>query len=169
MTLLPLFSASVTIQVHVYAALLAVALLPITLFRRRRDRVHKIAGYVWVLAMLTTALSSFWINGIRMVGPFSPIHLLSAMTLVNVVWSIIEVRRGNIAAHQTILRATAFWALGVAGMFTLLPGRLMGQVLFGQDQVAGFIAVFTLAVLLIARFGMPRFSTGLRREGRAAG
>lgn len=159
MSLTPLLSASPLIQLHVCAALLSVALLPWTLFRRRRDRVHKRAGYVWLLAMLVTALSSFWIHSIRLFGPFSPIHVLSAVTLVNLGWALWEVRRRNIKAHERILKATAFWALGVAGLFTLLPGRLMSQVLFGQAQLVGFVAV---AVLWLG------LGLGLKLRGRSA-
>jgi len=156
MTLAPLMTATFAIQLHVAAAILSIALLPLNLFRKRRDRVHKVTGYVWVTAMLITAVSSFWINGIRLVGPFSPIHLLSVLVIFNVIWAIVEVRRRNIARHETILKGTAFWSLGVAGLFTLLPGRMMGEVIFGDAQVAGFTAVFTIAALLVARNGFPK-------------
>lgn len=163
MTLTPLLHSAPMIQLHVAAALLSVALLPLTLFRRRRDRVHKVAGYVWILAMLVTALSSFWINGIRMVGPFSPIHILSVVTVVNVIWALVEVKRRNIVAHETILRATAFWALGVAGLFTLLPGRLMSETLFGPFQIPGFAG----AALMLG-LGVWRGRSGRRRAQQGA-
>lgn len=155
MTLAPLLAASPVVQIHVTAALLSVALLPLTLFRRRRDRVHRGAGYVWLVAMLLTALSSFWINGIRLIGAFSPIHLLSVVTLVNIVWALVEVKRRNIAAHERILKGTAFWALGVAGLFTLLPGRIMSVVLFGPYQLAGFVMVAAGAILLVLWLRLP--------------
>ncbi|WP_375175488.1 DUF2306 domain-containing protein [Pseudooceanicola sp.] len=163
MSLTPLLSASVAIQIHVLAALLAILLLPLTLFRRRRDRVHKVAGYVWVTAMLTTAISSFWINGIRLIGPFSPIHLLSVLTLYNVIWAVVELRRGNRRAHEGILRATAYWSLGLAGLFTLIPGRMMAEALFGEAQVTGFLSVLTLVGLVAFRARVQRDLRG-RRE-----
>jgi len=46
------------LTLHVCAALLALCLGPFALFRTRRDRWHKIAGYVWVLAMIVAAVSS---------------------------------------------------------------------------------------------------------------
>lgn len=156
MTLDPILTASPAIQAHVAAALLSVALLPLTLFRRRRDRLHKMAGYIWFTSMVVTAVSSFWIMDIRLIGPFSPIHALSVLTLVNVVWALVEVLRGNIRRHELILKATAFWSLGVAGLFTLLPGRLMNEALFGDAGVAGFSAAFVIATALVARGGFPR-------------
>lgn len=156
MSISPLLSATPAIQVHVATALVAVVLLPLTLFRRRRDRLHKISGYIWVTAMLVTSVLSFWINGIRLIGPFSPIHVLSGLVIFNVIWAMVEVRRRNIARHEVILKGTAFWSLGVAGLFTLLPGRMMGQIIFGEAQVTGFVAVFTLATLIVARNGFPK-------------
>jgi uncharacterized membrane protein len=38
--------AGPAVTLHVVSALLAVALVPLVLLRRRRDRVHKTAGYV---------------------------------------------------------------------------------------------------------------------------
>ncbi len=156
MTLTPILTATPEIQIHVIAALLTLALLPLTLFRKKRDRVHKVSGYIWITAMMVTAFSSFWINGIRLVGPFSPIHALSVLTIVNVVWALVEVRRRRIRTHEQILKTTAFWSLGVAGLFTLLPGRMMNHALFGDASVAGFAAAFTIATILVARYGFPR-------------
>lgn len=66
-TLVPLMDARIAVQLHVAAALLAITLLPLTLFRKRRkrrDRIHRSAGYLWVTTMLTAALSSFFIHGV---------------------------------------------------------------------------------------------------------
>ncbi|MGH1367493.1 MAG: DUF2306 domain-containing protein [Maritimibacter sp.] len=174
MTLDPLLSAGPAIQLHVLAALLTIALLPFTLFRRRKDRIHKVAGYVWVCAMLVTSISSFWITGIRLVGPFSPIHLLSVVVIYNVIWALREVLRGHVRRHELILKGTAFWSLGVAGLFTLLPGRLMNEALFGAAPVAGFTVAFALATLTTAHFGFPRgfrevASAEQAREGESNG
>lgn len=165
MFLSPLLEATPAIQIHVLSAVWAIALLPVVLLRRRRDRLHKMTGYAWVTAMLVTAISSFWIHGIRLVGSFSPIHVLSVLTICNVIWAIIEVRRGRIAVHQKILRNTALWSLGVAGLFTLLPGRIMSEALFGDAQIKGFASTLVLVALLVARHGVTRRARGLRSRG----
>ena len=147
----PLLDAPAPVVAHVAAALTALAATPVVLLRRRRDRLHKVMGYVWVTGMALAAVSSFLITEIRLIGPFSPIHLLSAVTLVNLVLAIRAIRRGNRAAHETILRQTAFWALGVAGLFTLLPGRRMHRVLFGAaEDGTSIAAIASLAVLAAA-------------------
>jgi len=43
---------------------------------RRRDFWHKALGYGFVVAMALTACSAAFIYSLRLIGPFSPIHLL---------------------------------------------------------------------------------------------
>lgn len=80
--------------------------------------------------MAVTAVSSFWIHGLRVFGPFSPIHALSLFTLANLYLGIRARRHGRIAAHRGHMVGVAVGWAG-AGLFTLLPGRLMSQALFG--------------------------------------
>jgi uncharacterized membrane protein len=47
---------------------------------------HRTIGWIWVLLMFAVAISSFWIHEIRLVGPFSPIHLLSIFAPIMLVW-----------------------------------------------------------------------------------
>ncbi|WP_298497422.1 DUF2306 domain-containing protein [uncultured Maritimibacter sp.] len=158
----PLLDAPAPVQAHVISALAALAATPVVIFRRRRDRLHKTLGYVWASAMALTAASSFLIMEIRLIGPFSPIHILSAVTLVNLVLAISAIRRKNRRMHETILRQTAFWALGVAGGFTLLPGRRMHEVLFGAaEDGTSIAAAASLAVLaaVLLWTGWKLFST----------
>lgn len=94
-------------------------------------RLHRIAGMTWVLLMLVVAVSSFWIHGIRQIGPFSLIHLLSIWTLVAVPAALIAARRGRISMHRKAMISLYFGALVVAGALTFLPGRLMHQIVLG--------------------------------------
>ncbi|SFO76568.1 hypothetical protein SAMN03159463_02866 [Mesorhizobium sp. NFR06] len=51
--------------------------------------------------MLVIAVSSFWIQQIRLIGPFSPIHVLSILVLVTVplaVWYAHTIRWLRITA-----------------------------------------------------------------------
>ena len=76
------------------------------------------------------ALSSFFIHTIKMLGPFSPIHLLSAYTLYSVYEAITSARAGNIAQHKSTMIRLYGLALILTGAFTLLPGRIMHTVFF---------------------------------------
>lgn len=133
MSLAPLLSASPAIQIHAVAALAALLLGAIVLFRRKGTPVHKLMGRIWVGLMLVVATSVWFINEIRLVGPFSPIHLFALFTYVGVVRGILLIRRGNVAGHRAEMQGLYFFSLILAGCFTLLPGRRMAQVLFGLD------------------------------------
>lgn len=132
MTLQPLLSASPVIQFHTLAAFLALGLGAFQLYARKGGQRHRMTGYIWASLMMLIALSSFFINHIRMIGPFSPIHILSIVTLIGVPRAILAARRGNYAAHQRGMKIVFWSALVGAGLFTLLPERIMGQVFFGS-------------------------------------
>ncbi|MEP5154941.1 DUF2306 domain-containing protein [Planktotalea sp.] len=139
-----LFSVPLATQCHVVAAIFSVALTPVMLLRRKGDKLHKISGRIWVFAMAFTALSSFAINDIRLVGPFSPIHLLSLLTLHSLFAAIRSARAGRITEHKKNIFGAMAGLYG-AGLFTLLPGRLMSQVLFPGIEMQGFIGALVAA------------------------
>ena len=88
-------------------------------------------GWSWVFLMALVAISSFWIHEIRLVGRFSPIHLLSLFTLGSLAAAIFAARQKRINAHRRAMTWLTYGALMGAGAFTLLPGRLMHATLFG--------------------------------------
>lgn len=148
MTLTPLLDASIAIQMHVCSALLAALLTPFLFLRRKGDRTHKLLGRIWWGAMAITALSSFAITGIRLVGPFSPIHLLSLLTLFSLVQGVRYARAGKITGHKQSMLGAMGGLVG-AGLFTVLPGRLMSKVLFEGIETIGFLAVLMAGALLL--------------------
>jgi len=81
--------------------------------------------------MLVEAASSFWIHQIRLVGPFSPIHLLSIFTLVVLPLAVWRAHTHRVADHRRMMIFIFAGALVVAGLFTLVPGRIMHRVIFG--------------------------------------
>jgi len=141
----PLFNAPVAIQVHVAGAMLAMGLTPLALWRQRRDRLHRLAGYGWVTAMAVTALSSFAITEFGVLGPFSPIHVLSVATLAGLVAGVRAAIRGDVRGHRAAMTQLSL-ALVVAGMFTLAPGRIAHAIVMGGTGWPGFAAVALVAV-----------------------
>jgi uncharacterized membrane protein len=128
MTLAPLLSAAPEIQVHVVAVTLAIGLLGPQLAMKKGTGAHRVIGWTWIFAMAVAALSSFWIHTIRLWGPFSPIHLLAVVTLGGLIRGVILARQGDALRHGRIMVRVALGGLIVAGLFTLLPGRLMHAV-----------------------------------------
>jgi uncharacterized membrane protein len=131
MTLQPLFETHLVIGLHALAAMAALLLGISQLALRKGGLRHKTVGYAWMALMLAVAISSFFIQDIRLLGPFSPIHLLSLLVLFNVPYAVWAARTGNIVAHRKAMTSLFWTALVGAGVFTLLPGRIMNQVIFG--------------------------------------
>ncbi|GGL50869.1 DUF2306 domain-containing protein [Wenxinia marina] len=150
MSLDPILTAPAAVQVHVAFALAAMALGPVVLLRRHRDGLHRALGRVWVGAMAGTALTSFLILEIRLIGPLSPIHLLSAWTLWGLWEAVRAARARDIARHRAGMRSLYVGAMGIAGLFTLLPGRRMHAALFGDAGMGAFLlAALALALALL--------------------
>ncbi len=127
-----LFLEASPIPSHALAALGALVLGAWQLARPKGGGGHRLAGWLWVTAMVYVAASSFWISELRLWGRFSPIHLLSLWTLGSLAFAVVMARRGNIKAHRWTMLSLYFLALIVTGLFTLLPGRVMHSVLFGS-------------------------------------
>jgi uncharacterized membrane protein len=81
--------------------------------------------------MFLTAALSFAVRTINP-GQLSPIHILSAWTLLQVPLIVLAARRHNLRRHRNAVRAMATGALLVAGIFTLVPDRLLGHWLYGR-------------------------------------
>ncbi len=115
---------------HLATISTALAITPVMMWRRRGDGLHRQLGWVWAVCMFTTALLSF---GVRLInrGGFSPIHILSAITVISVPVLIIAARRRDIARHRGNVRGLIVGALLIAGFFTFPFGRLLGGWLFG--------------------------------------
>lgn len=132
MTLAPLLAAPAVIQVHAFAALAAFALGTVQLAAPKGTIPHRLFGWVWAALMLAVVLSSFFIHTIRMWGPFSPIHLLSLFTLAMLPLALRYARRRDVRRHRQAMLGLFLGALVIAGLFTLLPGRIMHAVVFGS-------------------------------------
>jgi uncharacterized membrane protein len=131
MSLAPLLDAAPAIPIHAFAAMAAFALGIVQFAAPKGTLPHRTVGWIWVGLMATVAASSFWIHEIRLFGPWSPIHLLSIFTLVMLPIAVWRARRHRIADHRRIMTMTFVGALVIAGLFTLLPGRIMHAVVFG--------------------------------------
>ena len=131
MTLAPLLAADGAIRLHAFAAMAAFVLGVVQIGAPKGTIPHRTIGWVWVALMLAVSISAFWIHTIRLWGPWSPIHLLSIFTLVTVPLGVWRAHRHRVADHRRIMTLIFSGALVIAGLFTLLPGRIMHAVVFG--------------------------------------
>src|SRR5215472_122656 len=99
---------------------------------RRGTLPHRIIGSIWVVLMLVVAISAFFIHQLRIWGPWSPIHLLAIFTLVMLPVAVLRAHRHDVMRHRRAMLGLFLGGLVIAGLFTLLPGRIMHAVVFGD-------------------------------------
>lgn len=118
------------IWLHLALICVALGLTPVLLWRRRGTASHRVLGYVWAAAMLSTAIASLFV---RTINPshFSPIHILSVVTIVSVPILVLAARSRKVDSHRRHVRNLVTGALLVAGFFTFPFGRLLGDWLLG--------------------------------------
>ena len=114
---------------HLGTMVIALALTPVILLRRRGDRPHRLLGRIWGLAMILTALLSLTIRAAND-GGFSFIHILSVWVLVHVPLIWWTARQHRVEGHRSAVRGMVFGALLIAGFFTFPFNRMLGQFLF---------------------------------------
>lgn len=124
----PAYTWTPVIVIHAAAALIGVVLGAWLLWARKGHRAHRIGGWVWVMCMALVAGISFAIRG---PDGFSWIHGLSVFTLVTLATGVAAARAHRVGAHRINMISLYAGALLITGLFTLLPGRLIGSALWG--------------------------------------
>ena len=131
MDLSPLLSAPLPVRLHALAALGAFGLGAVQLAAPKGTLPHRTLGYAWIALMLVVAVTSFWIQDMRVWGPWSPIHLLSVLTLAMLPLGLYYARSNQVRGHMLTMSCLFLGALVIAGGFTLMPGRIMHKMVFG--------------------------------------
>lgn len=163
MTFDPLMTAPFEIQLHVGFAAIAIFLGPIALYRQRRDLIHKISGYIWVSGIAGLAITGLFIESeFAIVGRFGPIHLFSFLALWGVIDGVRDARKGDIRSHHATMQSIWYGAMGITGLLTLLPGRTLNRVVFGEPSLWGF------ALIAVGGVGLGWLWLRSRRSRRGA-
>src|SRR6266568_2885524 len=135
MSLAPLLDAAAAVQLHAFAAMAAFALGIVQLSAPKGTLPHRTLGWAWVLLMLLVSGSSFFIHGhsYRLWRTWSPIHILSVFTPVMLILGVLAAHEHRVNRHKVTMISIFAGALVIAGVFTLVPGRLMHTVVFGPQ------------------------------------
>ncbi|MFZ9711208.1 MAG: DUF2306 domain-containing protein [Burkholderiaceae bacterium] len=127
-----------TIAIHITFASSAVILGPLALWTRLRSivrpRWHRAFGYAWVTCMIGAATSGIFIRDYKLpnIAGYTPIHLLIPVTFFSLWRALSFLAQGNHRGHQLTMQWTYALACVVTGLFTLLPQRYLGQLLWGS-------------------------------------
>ncbi len=127
-----LAAAPTAIQIHVAAALTALAIGIVLLAGIKGTRLHRAPAIITAALECAAAVSSFFIHTINPDGPagLSFIHLISGWTVVSLPMAVHAARRHRVQAHRRAMTGMFVGGLIVAGALTFLPGRLMWAIFF---------------------------------------
>jgi uncharacterized membrane protein len=117
---------------HLVTAFAALLLGGVVLARRKGTPHHRALGWAWVVLMASTTVASAFIRDYRLpnLAGFTPIHAFTLLVAVQLPRGIWLIRRGNVVDHRKTMRGLYIGACVLAGVFTLLPGRFLGQLLW---------------------------------------
>lgn len=120
------------VALHLAAALLALVAGALVMARRKGTPLHRVLGWSFVAAMALTALSSAFMRDSHLpsIAGFTPIHIFTVLTLVGLPRAIWQIRRGDVTGHRRTMQGLFIGGCLVAGAFTLLPGRFLGDLLW---------------------------------------
>lgn len=158
MSLQPLLDAPFAVQLHVATVIPAAIIGAVVLFFPKGTPLHRLLGKIWVVLMVVTSFSTFFIHELNVFYGFSQIHLMSLFTIYGCLQSVYFARRGDIKRHMRIMQGVYLGGIVIAGGFTFLPGRIMNGVVFGNGghdfltlSVGGLLFVFLFVVVFRQR------------------
>ncbi len=131
MRLAPLLNASPAIQIHVAAAVVALALGLYQFLARKGTIPHRVIGWVWVVLLASICISSFFIPGSWFIGPISVFHALSVYTLWALFKGAKAAREGEVADHKSYMA----WIFGLSIVLSAViavgsSGGVLNEVFF---------------------------------------
>ena len=94
---------------------------------------HKFLGRIYMVLMLFTVTVTLFMSA--QVGPtlfdhFGFIHLLSVLVLYSVPSAYFAIKAGDVKKHKLNMIGLYIGGMVVAGGFTLVPGRFLGDLIF---------------------------------------
>lgn len=125
-----LFARPLSVQLHVYAAVLALLVGVVIFLLPKGTGFHRLLGWTWVSSMIVVAATS-----VAMIADLNSgvnaLHIFTAVTVVSLWAGLTGIRRGDVRAHAASMIGLYVGGLIIAGAFAFIPGRTMWQVLFG--------------------------------------
>ena len=131
------------IYIHAFFALAAVPVGLYIFFKKKGTKQHRFIGRVYVSFLLIVSFTALFITSPMTDTVFNPrfyswIHLLIPFTVGNLIysiWSIRQFKKTKLGKHKNAhiysMAGVYFGALLVAGAFTLMPGRMFHEIIFG--------------------------------------
>ena len=112
----------VYVLLHLVTVIPALILGAFILAKRKGTPTHKLTGRLWVMLMLSTSITSFFIQHN---GAFSLIHLLSVTSISSICIALWGIRTHRTRIHRGFMVGAYIGSI-VAGIIALsTPGRFL--------------------------------------------
>lgn len=132
----PLLESALPLQVHVFSAVTTFLIgLYLLSGLPKGTATHKRLGWTWVIAMASTAISSFFLIGLNG-HSMSLIHGLSAWVIIILPFAVVAARRHKVKSHAGHMRGMFLGGMLIAGLFSFLPGRMMWHMFFTVSNIS---------------------------------
>ena len=126
-----LFDAlSPAIKIHLFTALLALVLGAVLMTVRKGRTFHRVAGWVWVSLVLTTAGATLFITSLNH-GRWSLLHLFTGWVLLALPLAVIWAKRREVSRHRKTMMGLFYGGFAVNLLIALIPGRTLWMMFLG--------------------------------------
>ena len=126
------------IAIHMSSAIGALVIGPVVLWSRLGQRprpwLHRALGYAWTTLMVVTATSAVFIRDFNLpnIKGYTPIHLLIVITFASLLIAFRALAKRDLSMHRKTMQSLYLSACVVAGGFTLVPSRYLGQLIWHE-------------------------------------
>ena len=119
-----------TIQLHIAAAVGALALGAVLMLVRKGRLFHRAAGWVWVSLAGLVVGTSIFITELNN-GAWSLVHLFTGWTLIVLPSAVMWAKRHDVARHRRTMMGLFYGGFAINMFIAFIPGRTMWNMFFG--------------------------------------
>lgn len=121
---------SPVIKIHLVTALAALVLGSVLMTVRKGRTFHRVAGWVWVSLVLTTAGATIFIRELGQ-GSWSWLHLFTGWVLLITPLAVFWAKRHDVRRHRRAMMGLFYGGFAINLVFAFIPGRTLWMMFFG--------------------------------------
>lgn len=121
---------SPAIKIHLLTALAALVLGAALMVVRKGRTFHRVAGWVWVVLVATTAGATLFITSLNH-GGWSILHLFTGWVLLTLPLAVIWAKRHAVQRHRKTMMGLFYGGFAVNLFIALIPGRTLWMMFLG--------------------------------------
>lgn len=123
-------SLSPAVRIHLLAALAALVLGGVLMWRRKGRTFHRVAGWAWVSLVAVTAGSSLFITSLSP-GRWSLLHLITGWLLIVLPLAVMWAKRHDVRRHRRTMTGLFYGGFAINLVVAAMPGRTLWGMFMG--------------------------------------